>query len=116
MVWAGTTASTTERGPRRSHERRSHPQPGTRVIQSHRVCGDQVHRDRNHRPCHPGLPSLVHRPEVQLSSTVDASENGPFEPPPNRVDRDQTLLEELVWSIALIGGVVAYLVLVVQFA
>jgi hypothetical protein len=47
---------------------------------------------------------------------VDASENGPSEPPPNRVDRDQTLLEELVWSVALIGGVVAYLVLVVQFA
>jgi hypothetical protein len=47
---------------------------------------------------------------------VDASENGPLEPPPNRVDRDQTLLEELVWSAALIGGVVAYLVLVVQFA
>jgi hypothetical protein len=47
---------------------------------------------------------------------VDASENGPFEPPPNRVDRDQPLLEELVWSAALIGGVVAYLVLVVQFA
>jgi hypothetical protein len=47
---------------------------------------------------------------------VDASEDGPFEPPPNRVDRDQTLVEELVWSVALIGGVVAYLVLVVQFA
>ena len=46
---------------------------------------------------------------------MDASEDGPFEPPPNRVDRDQTLLEELVWSIALIGAVVA-LVLVVQFA
>ena len=40
---------------------------------------------------------------------------GPFEPPPNRLDRDQTLLEELVWSVALIGGVIA-LVLVVQFA
>jgi hypothetical protein len=47
---------------------------------------------------------------------VDANEHGPFEPPPNRVDQDQTLLEELVWSVALIGGVVAYLVLVVQFA
>jgi hypothetical protein len=47
---------------------------------------------------------------------VDASEDGPFEPPPNPVDRDQTLLEELVWSVALIGGVLAYLVLVVQFA
>jgi hypothetical protein len=46
---------------------------------------------------------------------VDASEDGPFEPPPNRVDRDQTLVEELVWSVALIGGVVAYLVLVIEF-
>jgi hypothetical protein len=32
------------------------------------------------------------------------------------VDRNQTLLEELVWSVALIGGVIAFLVLVVQFA
>jgi hypothetical protein len=47
---------------------------------------------------------------------VDASQDGPFEPAPNPVDRDQTLLEELAWSVALIGGVVAYLVLVVQFA
>jgi hypothetical protein len=47
---------------------------------------------------------------------VDASDDGPFEPAPNPVERDQTLLEELVWSVALIGGVVAYLVLVAQFA
>ena len=47
---------------------------------------------------------------------MDASENGPFEPASNPVDRDQPLLEELVWSVALIGGVVAYLVLVSQFA
>ena len=47
---------------------------------------------------------------------MDTSEDGPFEPPPNRVDRDQTLLQELVWSVILIGGVVAYLVLVAQFA
>jgi hypothetical protein len=47
---------------------------------------------------------------------VDASEDGPFEPAPNPVDRDQTLLEELVWSVALIGAVVAFLVLVVKFA
>jgi hypothetical protein len=47
---------------------------------------------------------------------VDASEDGPFESPPNRVERDQTLREELVWSVVLIGGVVAYLVLVAQFA
>ncbi len=32
------------------------------------------------------------------------------------VDGDQTLLEELVWSVALIGGVIAVLVLVVQLA
>jgi len=45
---------------------------------------------------------------------VDASEDGPFEPAPfepapNPVDRDQTLLEDLVWfvgSVTLIGGVV----------
>jgi hypothetical protein len=47
---------------------------------------------------------------------VDASEDGPFEPAPNPVDRDQTLLEELVWSVALIGAVVAFLGLVVKFA
>jgi hypothetical protein len=47
---------------------------------------------------------------------VDTGEDGPLEHPPNRVDRDQTLLEELVWSVTLIGGVVAYLVLVAQFA
>ena len=46
---------------------------------------------------------------------MDASEDGPFEPPPNRLDRDQTLLEELVWSVALISAW-AYLVLVVKFA
>jgi hypothetical protein len=40
---------------------------------------------------------------------VDASEDEPFEPAPNFVERDQTLLEELVWSVTLIGGVVAYL-------
>lgn len=47
---------------------------------------------------------------------ADASEDGLFEPAPNAVERDQTLLQELVWSLALIGGVVAYLVLVVQRA
>ena len=47
---------------------------------------------------------------------MDASEDGPFEPAPNPVDRDQTLLEELFWSVALIGGVVACLVLVALFA
>ena len=38
------------------------------------------------------------------------------EPAPNPADRDHTLLEELVWSVALIGGVVAYLVMVAHFA
>ena len=47
---------------------------------------------------------------------MDAGEDGPFEPAPNPLDKGQTLLEELVWSVALIGGVVAYLVLVVLFA
>jgi hypothetical protein len=47
---------------------------------------------------------------------VDASEDGPFEPAPNPVDRGQTLLEELVWSVALIGAVVAFLGLVVKLA
>ena len=32
------------------------------------------------------------------------------------VDGDQTLFQEAVWSVALIGGVIAFLVLVVQFA
>jgi hypothetical protein len=32
------------------------------------------------------------------------------------VDGDQTLLQEAVWSVALIGGVIAILVLVGQFA
>ena len=51
---------------------------------------------------------------------MDAREDGPFEPAPNPADRNQTLLEELVWSAALIGAVVAFLiaflVLVVKFA
>jgi hypothetical protein len=47
---------------------------------------------------------------------VDASEERPFQPPPNRVDRDQTLLEELFWSVVLICGVVAYLLLMIYFA
>ena len=50
---------------------------------------------------------------------MDASDDGSFEPA-NPVDRNQTLLEELVWSVALIGAVVAFLVaflvLVVKFA
>lgn len=32
------------------------------------------------------------------------------------VDGDQTLLQELVWSVGLIGGVIAFLLLVVHFA
>jgi hypothetical protein len=46
---------------------------------------------------------------------VDASEGGAIRTPADRVDQDQTLLEELVWSVVLIGGVVAYLLLVVKF-
>jgi len=44
---------------------------------------------------------------------MDASDDGPFKPAPNPGERDHTLLAELVWSVALIGGVVVYLVLVV---
>jgi hypothetical protein len=47
---------------------------------------------------------------------MSAVEDDPFEPAPDFVERDQTLLEELAWSVALIGGVIAYLVLVIQFA
>jgi hypothetical protein len=93
-----------------------HPQSGPRVTRSRRIRGNQVHGDRDHRPRRLGLPGLVHRPRLRLSSTVGASEDGPFEPAPNPVDRNQTLGEELVWSVALIGGVVAYLVVVVQLA
>ena len=47
---------------------------------------------------------------------MDASDDEPFERAPNPVDRDQTMLEELAWSVGLISGVIAYLVLVAQFA
>ena len=47
---------------------------------------------------------------------MNASEDEPLEPAPNPVERDQTLLGELGWSVALIGGVIAFLVLVAQFA
>ena len=52
------------------------------------------------------------------ASTTERGQGGVMsdEPAPNPADRDHTLLEELVWSVALIGGVVAYLVLVAQFA
>jgi hypothetical protein len=46
---------------------------------------------------------------------MNASQNEPSRTAPN-VERDQTLLEELVWSVALIGGVIAFLVLVVQLS
>ena len=39
----------------------------------------------------------------------------PFDPD-DAVDGDQTLLQEAVWSVALIGGVIAILILVAQFA
>ena len=47
---------------------------------------------------------------------MDASKDEQSRTAPNRVDRDQKPLEELVWSVAVIGGVVACLVLGVQFA
>ena len=47
---------------------------------------------------------------------MSASKDEPLDPAPNQVERDQTLLQELAWSVALIGGVVAFLVLVAQFA
>ena len=51
-----------------------------------------------------------------MSAQVNAGENEPSRTAPRLGERKQTLLEELVWSVALIGGVVAYLVLVVTFA
>jgi hypothetical protein len=47
---------------------------------------------------------------------MNASEDEPSRTTPDLVEREQTLLEELVWSVALIGGVVAYLILVIRFA
>lgn len=41
--------------------------------------------------------------------------NEPLGPAANDGYREQPLLRELAWSAALIGGVVAYLVLIVQF-
>jgi hypothetical protein len=38
------------------------------------------------------------------------------EPESSGLAGDQTLMQELVWSVGLIGGVIAFLVLVVQFA
>src|SRR5215211_1910251 len=107
MAWTGNDSLDRGAWSRRNHERRAHPQLGPRVIRSRRVRRDQVHRDRDHRPCHPGLPSLVHHPEVQLSARWTPARMGHLN---KRVDREQTLLEELVWSVILIGGVVAYLV------
>jgi hypothetical protein len=36
--------------------------------------------------------------------------------PHDAVDGDQTLVQEAVWSVGLIGGVIAFLVLVAHFA
>ena len=47
---------------------------------------------------------------------MSASKDEPSDPASNPVEPDQTLLQELVWSVALIGGVVAFLALVAQFA
>jgi hypothetical protein len=38
------------------------------------------------------------------------------EPESSGLAGDQTLMQEAVWSVALIGGVIAFLVLVGQFA
>ena len=46
---------------------------------------------------------------------MDARQDEPSEPAPNGVDQEQTLLNEAVWSFALIGAVIA-LVLIVRFA
>ena len=65
----------------------------------------------------PSSSSLTSLPSLPGTSSRSGRQRGrTFEPTPNPDDRDQTLREELVWSVALIGGVVAYLVLVVQFA
>ena len=51
-----------------------------------------------------------------MSSDVGARRERPIPPAPTAVERDQTLVEELVWSVALIGGVFAVLLLIAQFA
>jgi hypothetical protein len=51
-----------------------------------------------------------------VSSDVEARRERPIPPAPNAVERDQTLVEELVWSVALIGGVLAVVLLIAQFA
>jgi hypothetical protein len=79
LGWPGTNLLDHGAWSRRNHERRSHPQSGTRVIQPHRICGDQVHRDRDYRPCHPGLPCLVHRPGLQVSAQVNPARKSHLE-------------------------------------
>ena len=69
------------------------------------------------RPSSSSLPSLPGTSSRSSTEQHRGRQRGrTFEPAPNPDDRDQTLREELVWSVALIGGVVAYLVLVSQFA
>jgi len=51
-----------------------------------------------------------------VSSDVEARRERPIPPAPNAGERDQTLVEELVWSVALIGGVLAVVLLIAQFA
>ena len=46
---------------------------------------------------------------------MDISEREPLDRIP-KAERDQSLLEELGWSAALIGAVIVYLMLVAQFA
>ena len=45
---------------------------------------------------------------------MEARRERPIPPAPNAGERDQTLVEELVWSVALIGGVLAVVLLIAQ--
>jgi hypothetical protein len=75
---------------------------------------------KNTRPSSSSLRSLPSLPGTSSRSSTEQhlgrQRGRTFERASNPDDRDQTLREELAWSIALIGGVVAYLVLVSQFA
>jgi hypothetical protein len=51
-----------------------------------------------------------------MSAQVNAGEDEPSRTAPDPDERKQTLREEVVWSVALIGVVVAYLGLMVHLA
>jgi hypothetical protein len=84
--------------------------------QSNGFAGSAAIRDRDDRPCHPSLHRLVHHPGLQMSAQVNAGEDEPSRTAPDPDERKQTLREEVVWSVALIGVVVAYLGLMVHLA